>query len=145
MLPFTVRTVERSHPSPSRDFLGTLLIVDPEEEFFSDEITKLHDDIANKSLSIIVFADWYNVSVMKRVQFFDENTRQWYGQMNGHVTTLHLSEFIFRWLPETGGANLPALNNLLKPLGIALGDTVLEGHFDLGEHMIYYASGECET
>jgi len=46
-----------------------------------------------------------------------------------------------RWLPETGGANLPALNNLLKPLGIALGDTVLEGNFDLGEHMIYYASG----
>jgi membrane-bound transcription factor site-1 protease len=47
----------------------------------------------------------------------------------------------YRWLPETGGANLPALNNLLKPLGIALGDTVLEGNFDLGEHMIYYASG----
>lgn len=46
-----------------------------------------------------------------------------------------------RWLPETGGANLPALNNLLKPLGIAFGDTVLEGNFDLGEHMIYYASG----
>lgn len=44
-------------------------------------------------------------------------------------------------MPETGGANLPALNNLLKPLGIALGDTVLEGNFDLGEHMIYYASG----
>lgn len=101
---------------------GTLLIVDPEEEFFPEEISKLNDDIVNKSLSLIVFADWYNVSVMKRVQFFDENTRQW-------------------WLPETGGANLPALNNLLKPLGIALGDTVLEGNFDLGEHLIYYASG----
>lgn len=49
--------------------------------------------------------------------------------------------FYFRWLPETGGANLPALNNLLKPLGIAFGDTVLEGNFDLGEHTIYYASG----
>lgn len=99
-----------------------MLIVDPEEEFFPEEISKLNDDIVNKSLSLIVFADWYNVSVMKRVQFFDENTRQW-------------------WLPETGGANLPALNNLLKPLGIALGDTVLEGNFDLGEHLIYYASG----
>ena len=99
-----------------------MLIVDPEEEFFPEEISKLHDDITKKSLSLIVFADWYNVSVMKRVQFFDENTRQW-------------------WLPETGGANLPALNTLLKPLGIALGDTVLEGNFDLGEHLIYYASG----
>jgi membrane-bound transcription factor site-1 protease len=54
---------------------------------------------------------------------------------------LVLVEYFSRWLPETGGANLPALNNLLKPLGIALGDTVLEGNFDLGEHMIYYASG----
>lgn len=33
------------------------------------------------------------------------------------------------------------MNNLLKPLGIALGDRILEGNFDLGEHMIYYASG----
>jgi hypothetical protein len=55
-----------------------LLIVDPEEEFFVEEISKLHNDIVNKSLSLIVFADWYNVSVMRRVQFFDENTRQWY-------------------------------------------------------------------
>ena len=57
--------------------LGTLLIVDPEEEFFEEEISKLHNDVVNKSLSLIVFADWYNVSVMRRVQFFDENTRQW--------------------------------------------------------------------
>ena len=59
--------------------LVTLLIFDPEEEVFFEEISKLHNDIVNKSLSLIVFADWYNVSVMKRVQFFDENTRQWYG------------------------------------------------------------------
>lgn len=55
---------------------------------------------------------------------------------------IFLCTLIYRWLPETGGANLPALNNLLKPLGIALGDTVLEGNFDLGEHTIYYASGK---
>jgi hypothetical protein len=63
---------------------------------------------------------------------------------NGNIFYLRNRSFLFlyeRWLPETGGANLPALNNLLKPLGIALGDTVLEGNFDLGEHMIYYASG----
>ncbi|CAF1122635.1 unnamed protein product [Adineta ricciae] len=103
-------------------FKGTLLVVDPEEEFFDQEIAKLHNDVVNNSLSLIVFADWYNASVMKRVQFYDENTRQW-------------------WLPETGGANLPALNKMMKPLGIALGDTVLEGNYELGEHMIYYASG----
>lgn len=54
--------------------LGTLLVVDPEEEYFSEEITKLKRDIDN-GLSIIIFADWYNVSVMKKVKFYDENTR----------------------------------------------------------------------
>lgn len=59
-----------------------------------------------------------------------------------YETFLFLCIIIYRWLPETGGANLPALNNLLKPLGIAFGDTVLEGNFELGEHTIYYASGK---
>lgn len=78
---------------------------------------------------------------MKRVQFFDENTRQWYEYTHLIFLLFFFFKFYSRWLPETGGANLPALNKLLKPLGIALGDTVLEGNFDLGEHMIYYASG----
>ncbi len=26
-------------------------------------------------LSLVVFGDWYNVSVMKKVKFYDENTR----------------------------------------------------------------------
>lgn len=56
---------------------GTLLIVDPEEEFFSEEIIKLRNDVFEKELSLIVFADWYNISVMKRIKFYDENTRQW--------------------------------------------------------------------
>lgn len=38
--------------------------------------------------------------------FPDENTRQW-------------------WVPVTGGANVPALNELLSTWGIAFGDTVL--------------------
>jgi len=53
---------------------GTLLLVDPEEEYFPEEITKLKRDIDN-GLSLIVFADWYNVSVMEKVKFYDENTR----------------------------------------------------------------------
>lgn len=53
---------------------GALLVVDPEEEFFPEEIAKLKRDVDN-GLSVIVFADWYNVSVMKKVKFFDENTR----------------------------------------------------------------------
>ena len=45
--------------------------------------------------------DWYNVEIMQKLKFYDENTRQW-------------------WLPDTGGANVPALNTLLAHWGIAL-------------------------
>ncbi len=100
---------------------GTLLIVDPEEEFYREEIEKLFLDFQN-GLSLIIFADWYNVTVMRKVKFFDENTRQW-------------------WLPVTGGTNIPALNELLSPWGIALGDQVFEGSFKVGSHDMYYASG----
>ena len=53
---------------------GTLLLVDSEEEYFPEEITKLRRDIDN-GLSLIVFSDWYNTSVMRKVKFYDENTR----------------------------------------------------------------------
>lgn len=100
---------------------GALLVVDPEEEFFPEEIAKLKRDVDN-GLSVIVFADWYNVSVMKKVKFFDENTRQW-------------------WMPDTGGSNVPALNDLLSPWGIALGEKIFDGEFHLGEHSMMYSSG----
>ncbi|XP_035678270.1 membrane-bound transcription factor site-1 protease-like isoform X1 [Branchiostoma floridae] len=100
---------------------GTLLIVDSEEEFFPEEISKLKRDIDN-GLSVIVIADWYNVSVMKKVKFYDENTRQW-------------------WMPDTGGANVPALNDLMYPWNMAFSDQVYEGDFTLGDHDMYYASG----
>jgi len=100
---------------------GTLLIIDAEEEYFTEEIAKLKRDV-DAGLSVVVFGEWYNVSVMKKVKFFDENTRQW-------------------WIPVTGGANVPALNELLATWGIAFGDTVLEGDFTVGPHDVSYASG----
>ena len=45
---------------------GTLLIVDAEEEYFPEEIAKLKRDV-DAGLSVVIFADWYNVSVMKKV------------------------------------------------------------------------------
>ncbi|XP_064467779.1 membrane-bound transcription factor site-1 protease-like isoform X2 [Ornithodoros turicata] len=101
---------------------GTLLLVDPEEEYFPEEIAKLRKDVEATGLSLVVFADWYNTSVMRKVKFFDENTRQW-------------------WVPDTGGANVPALNDLLASWEISLGDEVFEGDFSLGDHEMYYASG----
>ncbi|XP_011314538.1 membrane-bound transcription factor site-1 protease [Fopius arisanus] len=103
---------------------GTLLIVDAEEEFFPEEINKLKRDVEDEGLSIVVFADWYNVTVMRKVKFYDENTRQW-------------------WVPDTGGANVPALNDLLNEnWGVAFGDWVGDGQFRLGEHApINFVSG----
>uniref|UniRef100_A0A8D8L724 Membrane-bound transcription factor site-1 protease n=1 Tax=Culex pipiens TaxID=7175 RepID=A0A8D8L724_CULPI len=101
---------------------GTLLLVDPEEEYFHEEIIKLKNDILERDLSVIVFADWYNTTVMRKIKFYDENTRQW-------------------WMPDTGGANVPALNELLRDFDIILGDKVSEGYFDMRDHRMYYASG----
>ncbi|XP_065195488.1 membrane-bound transcription factor site-1 protease-like [Sycon ciliatum] len=101
---------------------GALMIVDPEEEFFQEEIAKLRNDVQHNGLSLMVLADWYNTSVMRRIQFFDENTKQW-------------------WIPDTGGSNIPALNRLLQPWSLAFGDTVWEGDFTVGHHSTYLASG----
>jgi membrane-bound transcription factor site-1 protease len=62
---------------------GTLLVVDPEEEFFPEEIAKLQQDVRQKGLSVLVLADWYDVEVMERIKFFDENTRQWWTPATG--------------------------------------------------------------
>ena len=40
-------------------------------------------------------------------------------------------------MPDTGGANIPALNDMLSPWGIAFGDRVLEGEYSLGGHNMY--------
>ncbi|XP_033149616.1 LOW QUALITY PROTEIN: membrane-bound transcription factor site-1 protease [Drosophila busckii] len=101
---------------------GALLIVDPEEEFFDEEIKHLEHYVYEKGLGLIVFADWYNTTVMRHIKFFDENSRQW-------------------WIPDTGGSNIPALNDLLRPFGVSFGDFVGEGYFKLGDHSMYYASG----
>ncbi len=101
---------------------GTLLIVDPEEEFFEAEILKLEDDIKEHGLSLIVFADWYNVIKMKSLDFTDQNTNS-------------------LWSPITGGANIPALNDLLAQFGIAFGDFVYKGLVKAFEKEFYFASG----
>ncbi|XP_066369051.1 subtilisin-like protease SBT6.1 [Miscanthus floridulus] len=101
---------------------GTLLMVDLEDEYFDEEILKLRDDVIHKGLGIAVFAEWYHVDTMVKMTFFDENTRSW-------------------WTPITGGANIPAINELLAPFGIALGDKILTGDFSINGEQTHYASG----
>ncbi|XP_022729283.1 subtilisin-like protease SBT6.1 isoform X2 [Durio zibethinus] len=101
---------------------GTLLLVDLEDEYFQEEIEKLRSDVINTGLGLAVFAEWYNVDTMVKMRFFDDNTRSW-------------------WTPVTGGANIPALNDLLEPFGIAFGDKILNGDFSIDGEQSRYASG----
>ena len=55
------------------------------------------------------------VLVSEQVKFYDENTRQW-------------------WMPDTGGANVPALNDLLSVWGMAFSDGLYEGDFTMADH-----------
>jgi len=43
-------------------------------------------------------------------------------------------------MPDTGGANVPALNDLISPLGMAFSDSVYEGQYMLGEHDSTYTT-----
>ncbi|VDP78756.1 unnamed protein product [Echinostoma caproni] len=53
---------------------GTLLLVDPEEEYFPEEVDKLFTDVTQRGLSLIVFAEWYNTTLINALRFYDTNT-----------------------------------------------------------------------
>ena len=76
-------------------------MVDSEDEFHPGRLLRW-SLLWQLGLGLIVLADWYDTSVIQSLDFFDENTRDW-------------------WEAVTGGANVPALNDLLAPFGAALG------------------------
>lgn len=92
------------------------------QELWEEEQRKLATDIREKGLSLAVFADWYNVDVMKKIRFFDQNTQQ-------------------EWTPVSGGAHLPALNEFLEGFGIAFTTRVLQGLVTISGRSFEYASG----
>ena len=79
-------------------------------------------DLLTQYQFFIIHDDESFVAHITQVKFYDENTRQW-------------------WMPDTGGSNIPALNDLLSSWGIALGDSVSEGDFTMCGKEMYYASG----
>lgn len=44
-------------------------------------------------------------------------------------------------MPNTGGSNIPALNDLLSTWSIAFGDGVYDGSFNMEDRNMYFASG----
>lgn len=104
-------------------YYGALLIVDSENEFYDAEIDKLEADVKERGLGLVIFADWFNAATAASLRFFDDNTRSW-------------------WTPPVGGANVPALNDLLGRFGAAFGDAVLEGSVaGLAPAQFQFASG----
>ncbi len=102
---------------------GALMIVDPEDEFFPAEIDAVHAAVRRSGLSLVVLADWYSPGMMAHARFRDDNTN-------------------LVWTPVTGGANVPALNDLLSRFGGSLGGRVLEGSVAFGADVpVAYASG----
>jgi hypothetical protein len=97
-------------------------VVDPEEELWEAEQRKLETDITERGLSLLVLADWYNVDVMKKLRFQDQNTQQ-------------------QWTPVTGGAHLPALNEFLEAFGVAFTTRVVRGLVTINGRTFDYMSG----
>eukprot|EP01135_Chromosphaera_perkinsii_P002906 Nk52_evm17s230 gene=Nk52_evmTU17s230 len=102
---------------------GTLLIVDSEEEFFEEERVKLAKDVQEFGLGVVIFSDWYNTHMMKAIEFFDDNTQT-------------------KFEAETGGSNIPAINDLLQPFDIAFTDMVVDGGISVEEDQEAHAGQE---
>jgi hypothetical protein len=62
---------------------GAVMIVDPEEEFYPEEVAKLAADVRQQGLGLLVFGEWYNADVQAKMRFFDDNTRSWWTPITG--------------------------------------------------------------
>lgn len=62
---------------------GAVMIVDPEEEVYPEEVAKLAADVRQRGLGLLVFGEWYNVDVQAKMRFFDDNTRSWWTPITG--------------------------------------------------------------
>ena len=99
-----------------------LLIIDPEEMFSQKEIEKIEYDVIKTGLSLIIFADWFDVSMIEKNTYYN----------SAKFESLK---------PVIGGSNIPSLNDLLFSFGIALGSSVFAGDLQLLNKTISYFSG----
>ena len=67
------------------------MIVDPEEEFYAAEVAKVAADVSEHGMGLIVFAEWYNVDIMAKMRFFDDNTRSWWTPITGATRSSHFA------------------------------------------------------
>lgn len=101
---------------------NALLIIDPEEVFTDKEIEKIEVDVIKNGFSLIIFADWFDVSMIEKNTYFIPSKFE-------------------SIKPIIGGSNIPSLNDLLKPFEIALGSSVFAGDFQILNKTVSYFSG----
>lgn len=69
-------------------------MVDSEEEYYPEEISKLRNDVEKEGLGLIVFGEWYNIDTMIKMKFFDDNTRSWWTPVTGMHTLWALCKVV---------------------------------------------------
>lgn len=91
---------------------GFLLLIDPESDFTSDEGKAFESALRDSAVFAVVAAEWYSPPTIAEIAFADQNTRS-------------------LWYAVGGGSNIPALNRILEPFGVAFGDKIYDGeqHF----------------
>ena len=119
---FYVETLRADLTSFDASLYGALLLLDPEEPFLPSEPAKLRADVTSRGLGLVVAADWHAPDLMASLDYTDEATKQ-------------------RRVCGAGGANVPALNELLEPLGIGFGSQVYSGTYHLGGGAVAHFSG----
>ena len=92
--------------------VGALLLLDAEEPYTPLEAAKLQDDLGKHGLGLLVAADWYSPSLMAQLDYTD-----------AHTQVVHRC--------ASGGANVPSLNGLLEPFGVAFAQHAYTGSYEL--------------
>lgn len=92
-----------------------------------NEAKKLHADVLERGLGLVIAADWHDWQVMADLYYRDDSAR-----------------------PEhycaTGGANVPAINRLLQPFGVSFVSAVYHGSYIVGGRRVgHYAGSAIST
>jgi len=101
---------------------GAFILSDPEKALSKTEVTKLQKDVELRGLSVIVLAEWSDLSLIQKHTFTSE--------FSGKV-----------WTPKMGGSNLKSLNTLLQPYGMSLKESSYSGNVFVGDEKIKIESG----
>lgn len=80
---------------------------------------------------------WKTLYVEGRVTFCYPNSRSIFCTNKQCYSVIFYRQW---WMPDTGGANIPALNDLLSVWNMAFSDGLYEGDFTLASHESEYWS-----